>query len=236
MSGVDGQPGRVVWALGAYWWLPALAALAGATVGVQASGAGWPWGVVGAAAGVAAGSLAVAGLLAARRPVLTVTDVQAATGLPSLGVARLSGAGPRAGTSPERVTGLAPTVVWVLGPSPEAVVLTSPDRSTAARQRIAAALGVQLMAHRPVQVWAAQPVVDAVRSHVATTARPVPAGESPLTVVDGADPDDLPDLLASSTRTVLVVPWGVPRAALEALGAEANGQLDAVLMYRRALV
>jgi hypothetical protein len=58
-----------------------------------------------------------------------------------------------------------------------------------------------------------------------------------VVVIDGADPLDAAETVRPSPRTLLVVPWGIPRTSLQRLAAEyPEGELDAVVLFRTGRV
>ncbi|MBA2768793.1 MAG: hypothetical protein H0U35_06630, partial [Sporichthyaceae bacterium] len=178
---------------------------------------------VGGVAGLVAGLGAVMLLLVLRRPVVDAAAATRATDLPVFGsviVPRV----PRTGeVRLDEVAGLAPLCRQVLDWSPEAVLLTGPDRLATARQHLARALSG---AFEHIRQIAGPPVVAPKRrdpEDSSTAAEGVDGPErTPISVIDGSSSIDL---VAPGPKSfvLLVIPVGIGMSALRSLAGELRG-------------
>lgn len=182
---------------------------------------------VGFAAGLILGVAVVSGLLVARRPVIDPADVEATSGVPSLGMITVPRSG--RGTFPpaDAFAGVVPACRRLLAIDMPAVVLVSPRAGDRHRPQVAVALATVLGRVRSVSFDGPADSRAVVSSRLEGLLGDGPAERNGqrqpgLTVIDSVDSSTITHP-PQVTTTVLVVPVGIAAAALRAAAVENLG-------------
>jgi hypothetical protein len=196
---------------------------------------------LGALAGLVLGLGLIALIAALRRPCVSSRDVEAAVGVPLLGVVELPRA--RAGVylGARGVRGIATVTRWLAtSPSGRLTLISSPSME-GARHRLYVMVAIAMSTVRSVRLHARREIVEAVRRQAprdtaAAPARPGHEDTGELLFVDGGSPLEIVDPIATPAHVVAVAPLGISQRRLQALALDyRSGGLAGVILVQRRL-